>query len=139
MTDKSITAHLDLNVVHDHRYHGVYDCTTNASLIDKPESIYVDTKTLRIHAKKKQTGNQYNFTNTCTLLLKNSMLFLESVLAFSVQSSTDQSSSGTSTAETVYIVAGVTVFVVATALLALVIFQRLRSRKNSLLNEQQHV
>lgn len=59
-TDKSITAHLDLNSVHDHhRYHGVYICTTTASLLDKPDRIYSDSRDLTVEhtSTKKHTGN----------------------------------------------------------------------------------
>lgn len=137
-TDNSITAQLDLKSVHDHRFHGIYECTTSASLSNKPE-IYSDSKTLTIDdnvVQKKQTGKLFN---KCCHPLLNFYTFLVSVLAFAVQSSTDQSSSSTPTTETVYIVVGVTVFVVATAVLAFVVLHRLRSRRNNLLNEQQYI
>jgi len=60
-------------------------------------------------------------------------------MAFSVQSSDDQNSSSKSTpAIIIFIVVGVTVCVVATALLGFVVYQRLRSR-NNFLNEPQYI
>ena len=62
-------------------------------------------------------------------------------MEFSVQSSeTDQSSNDTPTTETVYIVVGVTVVMVATAVLVfIVVHQRLRRSKHSLLNQSHYV
>ena len=55
-------------------------------------------------------------------------------------SETDQSSNDTPTTETVYIVVGVTVVVVATAVLVFaVVHQKLRRSKHSLLNQPQYV
>ena len=59
-TDKSITAHLDLNSVHDHHRYGKYICTTSASLLSKPDKIYSDSRDLTVrHMAKKHIGN-YN-------------------------------------------------------------------------------
>lgn len=62
-------------------------------------------------------------------------------MEFSVQSTeTDQSSNHTPITETVYIVVGVTVVVVATAVLVfVVVHQRLRRSKHSLLNQPHYV
>ena len=137
-TDKTITAHLDLKIVHGQRYHGVYECITSTSL---PEKVYNDTRSLSVEQAGKQKGN-YNFIHPHIHSLKFYTFFLESSLAFSVQSSTDDSSSSNDTQipTTVCIIAGVMVFVVATAvLLVIMVHQRLRRSRNNFLNEPQHV
>lgn len=66
-TEMSITAHLDLKIVHGQRYHGVYECITSASISDK---LYSDSKSLAVEqATKKHTGN-YNLINAPANLFK---------------------------------------------------------------------
>ena len=62
-TEMSITAHLDLKIVHGQKYHGVYECVTSASVSDK---LYSDSKSLAVEqTTKKHTGN-YNLMNIPT-------------------------------------------------------------------------